>query len=367
MPTSTTRLLIVGPLPKPTTGVSLANQVIIRNLSLKPDFDVLAINTAFTKFDENLGVFSFAKLFFYLKLNFYSFKIFEVDKVYITPGQTFYGVLKYALFIGMSRLLNKELIVHIHGNYIHQELNNLTGFKKYVFKYLLCKASKGIVLSKSLIKNMSPFIDQKNIYILSNFVQDYLFETKPQSAEDYPEGFFPKIIFLSNLMEEKGIYDVLEALRILEKQGLKYQAKIAGNIDQKNKERVATSFDNLKHTQYVGVVAREKKRDLLHWGNTFVLPTYYKMEGQPISILEAMATGNIVLTTQHAGIPDIFKHQVNGFFVDKKSPESIAKAIQNIWQEKSVCETIILRNLKYVSQNFQEDNFINNFVKILNA
>jgi len=37
------------------------------------------------------------------------------------------------------------------------------------------------------------------------------------------------------------------------------------------------------------------------------------MEGQPISILEAMATGNIILTTNHAGIPDIFEMSVSLF------------------------------------------------------
>ena len=59
---------------------------------------------------------------------------------------------------------------------------------------------------------------------------------------------------------------------------------------------------HLEHTDYIGIVNGKAKKNLLEWGNVFVLPTFYKMEGQPISILEAMATKNLVVTTNHAGI-----------------------------------------------------------------
>jgi hypothetical protein len=41
------------------------------------------------------------------------------------------------------------------------------------------------------------------------------------------------------------------------------------------------------------------------------------MEGQPISILEAMGLGNVIVTTKHAGIPDVCGNK-NAVFVDKK-------------------------------------------------
>ena len=41
------------------------------------------------------------------------------------------------------------------------------------------------------------------------------------------------------------------------------------------------------------------------------------MEGQPISILEAMGFGNVIITTKHAGIPDICSDK-NAVFVEKK-------------------------------------------------
>lgn len=50
---------------------------------------------------------------------------------------------------------------------------------------------------------------------------------------------------------------------------------------------------------------------------SFALPTRYPNEGQPISILEAMGNGMFIITTDHAGIPDIVEDGVNGIVMKK--------------------------------------------------
>ncbi|WP_204344464.1 glycosyltransferase family 4 protein [Psychroserpens algicola] len=360
-------VLIIGPIPEPTTGVSLANQVVADNLAKYGDYTVDTINTSYNKFDESLGAFSISKLLFYLKLNFYAYKIFKADIVYITPGQTFFGVVKYTLFILLSKLLGKELVTHIHGNYVGKEYSQLKGIKKRIFKMLLSKTTKGIVLSETLTGNMSPFIENKSIYVLYNFVEDYVFPSPEQAKEKLQSFTKPKLVFLSNLMEEKGIFALLEALQILEAEGFEYEAKIAGNIDETNKSKALGYFDSLKHTTYCGVVRGQEKKDLLYWSNTFILPTWYAMEGQPISILEAMATANVVLTTNHAGIPDIFKESINGFYVEKESPISIANAIKDIAANQQKASVIQGNNYKEAKEKYRVKSFIENAVSIFKA
>lgn len=360
-------ILLIGPLPKPTTGVSLANKIVVEGLSNVDDVKVDFINTSYNKFEESLGSFSLSKVFFYLKLNFFAYKIFKVDIVYITPGQTFFGVVKYTLFIFLSKILVKELIIHIHGNYLGKEFLQLKGFKKIIFKWLLSMTSKGIVLSESLKHNMSPFIKSSNVFVLYNFVEDYLFDEEEPRLNNSLENYKPRIIFLSNLMEEKGIFDLLEALKILEEEGFDYEAKIAGNIDLKHEIRIKQYFNSLKNATYCGVVSGKDKKDLLSWGNIFILPTYYAMEGQPISILEAMATNNLVLTTNHAGIPDIFKENENGFYVQKRNPKSIVSKIKKASKDFRGSELIREQNFSIANKNYRVNNFINNFIKIINA
>lgn len=63
---------------------------------------------------------------------------------------------------------------------------------------------------------------------------------------------------------------------------------------------------------YHGIVDGDKKRELLKTCDIFVLLTRYPNEGQPISILEAMGNGMMIVTTDHAGISDIVQNGVNG-------------------------------------------------------
>ncbi len=355
------KVLIIGPFPDPITGVSLANKVVKEALDENPNFNSDFINTSYTKFDEKLGTFSFKKLFFYLIFNIKLYKVFINDVIYITPGQTFYGVLKYANFILISHLFKKRLVIHIHGNHLNNEYKFLHGFKKKIFHYLLSKANKGIVLSESLKENMLPFIKSKNICVLFNFAEDYLISEDEKICVDEL-----RIIFLSNLMEEKGIIDLLDALNFLEDLKINYKAKIAGNIDKNNESRIKSKLEPLKNTKYIGVVSGIDKKNLLDWANVFILPTYYKMEGQPISIIEAMATKNIIITTKHAGIPDIVKDGLNGYFVDVKSPTGISERLLYLDNNKKEFERIGFYNKNYFKDNFSLLKFKSNIIKILN-
>jgi len=360
------KVLLIGPLPEPTTGVSLANKVVFDSFENLNDFKIEVINTAYQRFEEKHGSFSLKKVLFFLKVNLFAYKLFRNDIIYLTPGQTFYGVLKYFIFILFSKLFNKELIIHVHGNFLGKQYELLSGLKKIIFFSILKLTDKGIVLSELLIDNMTPFIPKNRVYILYNFVEDYIINIMPniKSKRDIVK---PRIFFLSNLMEEKGIFDFLEALKILEERGVLFEAKIAGNIDNLLENKIQDYLKSIDSVEYCGIVRGKKKQDLLCWGNIFVLPTYYSMEGQPIAILEAMATGNVILTTNHSGIPDIFKEGRNGYFIDKNSPLSIVNkilAINNNIVERNIISS---NNIKEAREKYKVNNFIENIKGIFEA
>lgn len=354
------RILIVGPFPEPTTGVSLANKVVRSILDQAEGYKTSYINTSYSRFDENVGSFTIHKLLFNLAFYTKAWRVFQNDIIYITPGQSFLGVMKYAAFILLGTLSRKRIITHIHGNHLGKAYEGLKGLQKKVFYYLISKTTTGIVLSKSLTPNLEPFIPQNNIKALPNFAQDYVTHNAP--VKDYT---IPRIIYLSNLMQEKGIYDLLQALQMLESHGIAYEAKIAGAIDHTQKDSIEALINKLKNTQYVGIVKGDQKKDLLQWGTIFALPTYYAMEGQPISILEALATGNAILTTAHAGIPDIIEDQKHGRYVAKQNPQEIYDAVVYYAQNNKELEQISESNKLYFQQNFTTTQFGERLLDIL--
>lgn len=350
-------ILLIGPLSPPITGNSLANDIVVKGLKKTNFITIDFINTQLEDFKDDIGKFRIKKLGFIINKYFKLYKVLSNDIIYITPGQTFYGVLKYAPFIHLAKLLQKQVVIHIHGNYLKTQYGLLSGMRKYFFEKTLKKADKGIVLSKSLLGNLTPFLPLSNIYIVPNFVENYLRPLNFKIRKDEPL----KILFLSNLMKEKGVLDLLKALRILKENNIEFEAKLAGNIEGKIKS-ILTPLFNSKEIKYLGVITGQQKKELLKWSNVFVLPTYYNMEGVPISILEAMANGNIIVTTKHAGIPDIISER-NGFFVKPQSYKSIANQLIYIGSNLNDLKDIRLNNLKD-SQKYTDENYINSLLSI---
>jgi len=357
------KVLLIGPLPDPVTGLSIANKTVMDNLGkYSDDFQIESVNMSYDRLGE-IGKFSVSKALFFLKLYKNIFRIPKFDIIYITPGQTFFGVVKYSLFIYFAKLLRKTIIIHIHGNGLSNIYDSSSSWKKLIMKSILKKADKGIVLSESLKGNMTPFIEDENIFILYNFVEDLLFEN---SDEHIFHDDHLRILYLSNLMPEKGIFDLLDALKKLEKKNIKFTAQIAGAIDKEHKTEILQKIENLsENVEYLGVVKGKEKKKAFMDSNIFVFPTYYPMEGQPIAILEAMGTGNIILTTNHAGIKDIIADSKNGYFIEKNSPESILEKLLDISNNISIYKNIYDNNRYEAQEKYTVKKFINNFVKIL--
>lgn len=354
------RTLLIGPLPTPLTGLSIANQQALKVFSKtqKPHY----INTSPREFSENLGKFNILSLLHFSLSYLKSYKIFFADKVYYTPGQTFLGVLKYAPFILLSKFLGKELIVHIHGNYVYEQYNQLNSFKKRIFHYLLSLSNKGIVLSEALTNNLTPFLPPDKIFVLPNFYNKSLTE-QPLNKTFYKL----KICFLSNLMNEKGIFYLIDALSELSAKGISFKASIAGHVEQSQRDKILDLMKQIKEVTYAGVVTGEAKRKLLHEANVFVLPTFYKMEGLPISIIEAMATGNVIISTNHAAIPDLVTEGENGFLVNKKSADQILEKLLFLANKPKKAKEISARNIVKAKNNFCSKKFSQRLLEIIHA
>jgi glycosyltransferase involved in cell wall biosynthesis len=352
------RLLLIGPFPKPVHGCSLANEVLARGLTKKKiPYQVIDMSTDFS---EEIGSFTFKKVWHAFKQYSSIFKIFRTDVLYLTPGQSFFGVLKYAPFILLARLLRKQIIFHVHGNHLWKEFEQASNFKQNVMRIIISSSTKGIVLSPSLQKNLSPFLLDEKIYPVYNFAEDFLHNSS------LVKGFDDlRIVYLSNLMTEKGIFDLLEALEILKTQGVIFKAHLAGAIASETKSLVLDKIRKLgDNVEYLGTVHGEQKKQLLELGNTFVFPTFYHSEGQPIALIEAMVTGNAIITTKHAGIPDLLTEE-NAFFVDKNSPNQMAKILATFHSNNQNFKSKSEFNLKD-SKKYTEEAYVNNILEVIN-
>lgn len=318
-------VLIVGPLPEPIDGCSYANQVLLRLLRGR-GHSVETVDTAARIISGQHGRFSLKKASAFLLTYLGLPRVVRAEVVYMTPGQTFFGLLKYAPFMALARLLRKPYVIHLHGNHLGTQYARLGGIRRWFFLRCVRNAAAGIVLSESLRSNFDGLLPPSKVFVVENFAGDALFA--PPAAEKPADQL--RILYLSNLMRDKGILVLLEALRQLRSRGVAFHARLAGQMESGIGAEIRQALGQLgDSTEYLGPVHGEAKRQVLEEANVFVLPTHYPMEGQPISILEGLATGNIIVTTRHAGIPDVVGLE-HGFLVPIQDATALADAFASV-------------------------------------
>ncbi len=356
------KILMLGPFPigdKGLNGQSIANKTLYDGL--KEKYDVKFVNTNkemnFTNKTEQ-GKFKILK-FLKIVLNL----IFEIthlifnkyDVVYITPGQSFLGFMRFTPYMFINFLKNTPCYIHIHGGRFRKMYDNLSETKKSSMNYFLKKVEGVIVLGKSLKKMFQGLIDKSKIFVCENGVEDYIIATEEEIEEKvlrFNERKKKKVLYLSNLMKEKGI---LELLRVSEKfNENEIEFNLAGAIEPEIENIIKEYLREYpEKIKYHGVVSGNIKKKLFLENDIFVLPSWD--EGQPISILEAYATGCSVVTTDVGGILDIFEDNKNGILCQKKDIESLYEVINKIKDDSFFIKDNYNKLLKeYTSNKFIE-------------
>lgn len=335
------KILLIGILPPPINGQSIAFQALVNKL----DAETLVISGQ-RNIDISVKIskiFNFLGLLFRLIIKL----VFRKYVVYHTISQSKEGFLRDFLIVIISKAFGNKVIVHIHGGNYDGFYRTQKPFIQKQINHMLKRVDCIIVLSESLTKmfDFTPKLKTK-IKVVQNGLPWNLDNIHTNSmalpiSKDLPI----KIIFLSNLIESKGYFDVLEATSMLVNEyGYNIKTDFCGEfIHYNDAKRFATRSEakdyfqafivknNLEnHVNYLGIVGSEKKQELLKEAHFFILPTNYINEGQPISIIEALAYSCVVLTTDYRGISDLITIYESGIYVKFNNPQAIAFEIHNL-------------------------------------
>lgn len=179
--------------------------------------------------------------------------------------------------------------------------------------------------------------DDRRAFIERGWVSSEKAELIPGSGVDltrfHPaprEGGALRFLMAARLIKQKGVIEFLEAAQSLLHEGSKAEFWLAGVKDYSSRaveDKLIASFSNQEGIDFVGHV--EDMPTVLSQVDCVVLPSYYP-EGVPRSLIEAAASGKVIITTNTPGCREVVERGKNGFLIEPESVEELSKAMRRV-------------------------------------
>jgi glycosyltransferase involved in cell wall biosynthesis len=365
-----TRILFLLHLPPPVHGSSMVGQMIRESKVINLEFECRYINLLASHNVAETGTFSLKKLYGLIISWFktlFSIIFKRPDLIYFALTTTGMAFLRDVLLVALFKLFRLKRIYHLHNKGISNYENQ--PFFRFLYKFVF-KDSEVILLSKLLYEDVKAFVPESAVRICHNGIPDIFSESAlnevPKTGNDLPKT--PEILFLSNLIETKGVYILLEACAILKSKGINFHCTFIGgegDITTSDFTKKVTLLDLNKEVQYKGKKYGDEKIKAFADADIFVFPTYYAKECLPLVILEAMAAGLPVISTFEGGIPDIINDGVNGFIVDQRNIQMLANQLKILLTNPNLCKEMGEVGRQKFEKEFGIEIFEHNLTQIL--
>lgn len=285
----------------------------------------------------------------YSKIRFISFFSFSIKcfRLILTldpdivhsqgAGTGFPGIL-------MKYIKKKPCIVWAQGSDIYYAVNLM----KLITFIILNQTNQIIALTNDMELEIKKFAN-RDVLILPNGIDLGRFKQKRSDTyridNELKSGQW-LLLFVGTLRPVKGVSYLIQAMYILISKGYNnINLNIIGDgEDRKSLEDLVTRLGLTKNVTFIGHLSPEFVPYYMSLSDIFVLPSI--SEGFPLVILEAMASGLPIITTNVRGLPEIVIDHENGLMVKSKSPNDLADKILEIIHDDKLREEITKNNIQ---------------------
>lgn len=268
------------------------------------------------------------------------------DAIYLNLSQSVAGNLKDLAILAALRTRLDRVVVHVHGGGIARTVYGRSRALREVNRRFLSRVGAAIVLSDGLRAMLDGMVPDERVHAVPNFAPDDLYLDAARIAQKQGAADPLRVLFLSNLHPEKGLRDLLEAVRGLP--GVRVD--VAGGFVSPDQRAADESLLGAPGVTYHGVVEGAERRALLARAHVVALPTWYPYEGQPLCVLEGFASGCAVVTTRQGGLGDVVQDGVHGAIVPARDPAAIHEALRRLRDDLALRTRQALANREHAER-----------------
>jgi glycosyltransferase involved in cell wall biosynthesis len=353
------RVLLVGPAPPQLGGM----EAFIGGL-LKTDFtkqfhvQLLNISKSYlTKRRKNQEFVGYDSIFkrrialsllsysyssaFILKYIFVLFQ-FRPQIVYIHSA-SYTSFWEKVIYVLLAKLFFRKIVFHSHGGFFEKFYSQSNWSLQLIIRNTLGLCERIIVLSDVWFTFFQKLIPADKIAIVPNgIIPDSFIKSDIAKSER------PSFLFVGRVGAPKGVYDLLRATKIVQK-NVDCEVWFMGNGEADKVKQISKDL-GLKYIKLLGPKYDQEKADIYSKAWCFVLPSH--AEGMPITILEAFAAGLPVIATTVGTIPQVVLDGKNGFLFEKSNTKTCAQLMERVIQDEKCRKSMSILNRAEVLEKY---------------
>lgn len=265
------------------------------------------------------------------------------------------ALLLFPRAVWMADRFKRQGIHHVHAHYAtHPALvawliNRLTGITYSVTVHahdifvekpmLATKLHDSVFISaisefnrKYLADLYGPWVNEKTKIIRCGIDPSY-YQLSPQNGTRQFSQL--EIISVGSLQPYKGHVYLIDACAELARRGIPFQCRIVGGGELRSQLEKRILENGLEtRVQLLGARTQDEVSRFLRTANCYVQPSVVthtgKMEGIPVALMEAMASGIPVVATSISGVPELVRPSETGWLVPPENVQELADALSEI-------------------------------------
>jgi len=360
------KCLFILHLPPPVHGSSVVGQQIRDSRIIHRDWNAHFINLNTSPSADAIGKVGIQKLWTYLCIlarTFVALIFYRPVLAYIAMTVKGGGFFKDLGVITLVKLFRVPIVYHLHNKGV------ATCQDRWPYRWLypwVFRKSRVILLSKYLYPDISRFVAETAVDYCPNGIADQAGDFERSFAADK----IPTILFLSNLIESKGVFVLLEACAMLKKRGIAFRADFIGGEADVTRDGFYNRFKELEighEVAYLGKQYGKDKEAAFARADIFCLPTHYHNECLPLVLLEAMQWQLPVISTPEGGIPDVVLDGETGFLVPQRNTKALAEKLEMLIKDPSLRQRMGTAGRKHYEEHFTDKRFEERMREVLKA
>ena len=254
---------------------------------------------------------------------------------------------------------NKKVIIHLHAGPFMAWYETLSNRDRERIKKIFCYADSVLVLGQYWKNELARIVQIDKLKVLYNGVDCPI--ENPYSSDSR------NIVFFGVMRKEKGIYDLIEAIKCIKNQ-LPSDIKVilCGNDMEGDIAETINRVGLSSRIEMTGWVTGSRKKEIYDNAMIDILPSYY--EGLSMTVLEAMARGIPVITTNISTMPEVIGE--NGILIKPGDVFSLAQEIlclsKDLEKRKKMSQEEFYRASSLFSNQVFINKTLNEYKRLLN-